>query len=103
MTTATSVATVADAKDVYRLSVCAALTAGLVIAELVLGHFSHCLTLLALTNQTLYNLLTLIFTIVAKQVFAYFVWCFPFLPTAFRKPAKFKRSVETMSANRIIQ
>ena len=51
-----------------QLYLCGALTLALLIAELVLGHFSHCLTLLAVTNQTLYNLLTLGCAIMAKRV-----------------------------------
>ena len=50
------------------LIVCAVLTLALVVAELVLGHFSHCLTLLAVTNQSVYNLLTIVFAAVAKKV-----------------------------------
>ena len=50
------------------LYLCGSLTLALLCAELVLGHFSHCLTLLAVTNQTLYNLLTLGCAIMAKRV-----------------------------------
>ncbi len=50
------------------LVTCAVLTLALVGAELVLGHFSHCLTLLAVTNQSVYNLLTLVFAAAAKTV-----------------------------------
>eukprot|EP00095_Tigriopus_kingsejongensis_P007726 maker-scaffold2453_size15579-snap-gene-0.7 protein:Tk07726 transcript:maker-scaffold2453_size15579-snap-gene-0.7-mRNA-1 annotation:"zinc transporter 1 isoform x2" len=45
--------------EALKLTVCTALTAVLLVAELVMGHFSHCLTLQALTNQSFYNLLTL--------------------------------------------
>ncbi len=50
------------------LLVCTLLTLALVAAELLLGHFSHCLTLLAVTNQSVYNLLTLVFAVIAKKV-----------------------------------
>ena len=49
------------------LLVCGIGTLCLLIAELILGHFSHCLTLLTVTNQTIYNLMTLIFALVAKK------------------------------------
>lgn len=42
-----------------RLVVCATLTLALMVAELVLGHFTHSVSLLALTNQSMYNLLSL--------------------------------------------
>lgn len=47
---------------------CSLATLGLLIAELILGHFSHCLTLLTVTNQTIYNLMTLVFALMAKKV-----------------------------------
>lgn len=52
----------------HKLLVCVVLTGALVVAELILGQFSHCLTLLVLTNQTLYNLMTLSFFYVAKML-----------------------------------
>lgn len=55
-------------KDLAMLWLCTFLTMVLVITELVLGHFSHCLTLLAVTNQTIYNFMTLVFMVLAKMV-----------------------------------
>ena len=43
-----------------RLVLSAILTLVLLEIELVLSHFTHCLTLLALANQSMYNLLTLV-------------------------------------------
>ena len=51
-----------------RLLACALLTFLLLVAELVLGHFSHCLTLMVVTNQTIYNFLSLVFALVANRV-----------------------------------
>ena len=52
----------------FRLSLATGLTLCLVCAELSVGHHSRCLTLLALSDQTVYNLLTLIVALVANQV-----------------------------------
>ena len=52
----------------FRLSLATGLTFCLVCAELSVGHHSRCLTLLALSDQTVYNLLTLIVALVANQV-----------------------------------
>jgi Co/Zn/Cd efflux system component len=54
--------------EICTLSISASLTLALLIAELVLGHFSHCLTLQALTNQTFYNILSMTCAIVAKKL-----------------------------------
>ena len=51
-----------------RLSVATGLTLCLVCAELTVGHHSRCLTLLALSDQTIYNLLTLIVALIGNQV-----------------------------------
>lgn len=56
-------------EEASKLIVCALLTLLLLISELVTGQFSHCLTLQAITNQSLYNLLTLTSAIVALKVF----------------------------------
>ena len=52
-----------------RLSLATGLTLCLVCAELTVGHHSRCLTLLVLSDQTLYNLLTLIVALIANQVY----------------------------------
>ena len=51
-----------------RLSVATGLTLCLLCAELTVGHHSRCLTLLALSDQTIYNLLTLIVALIGNQV-----------------------------------
>ena len=51
-----------------RLSVATGLTLCLGCAELTVGHHSRCLTLLALSDQTIYNLLTLIVALIGNQV-----------------------------------
>ena len=43
-----------------RLVLCATLTLILLVIELVLTHFTHCISLLAVANQSMYNLLTLV-------------------------------------------
>ncbi|TRY61336.1 hypothetical protein TCAL_07445 [Tigriopus californicus] len=55
-------------EDASKLIICALLTLILLISELVIGQFSHCLTLQAVTNQSLYNLLTLTSAIVALKL-----------------------------------
>jgi len=44
-----------------RLNVCACATLGLTIAEYLVSHYTHSITLLVCANQSLYNLLSLIF------------------------------------------
>ena len=57
-----------------RLSVATGLTLCLVCAELTVGHHSRCLTLLALSDQTIYNLLTLIVALIGNQVIIYLIY-----------------------------
>merc|ERR1712137_1107833 len=45
---------------VIRLYICAFATFGMTLAEFVLSHFTHSITLLVVANQSFYNLLTLI-------------------------------------------
>ena len=45
---------------VTRLYICAFATFGMTLAEFVLSHFTHSITLLVVANQSFYNLLTLI-------------------------------------------
>ncbi len=52
----------------FRLAFSAAVTALLVIAELALGHHSRCLTLLVVSDQTIYNLLTLVAAVATNKV-----------------------------------
>lgn len=55
-------------EEASKLIVCALFTLLLLVSELVTGQFSHCLTLQAITNQSLYNLLTLTSAIVALKL-----------------------------------
>ncbi len=54
--------------ETTKLIVCSTLTLVLVLGELILGQFSHCLTLLAVTNQSIYNLINLIAALMGKNV-----------------------------------
>ena len=51
-----------------RLNVCACATLGLTIAEYLVSHYTHSITLLVCANQSLYNLLSLIFGAVSIAV-----------------------------------
>lgn len=51
-----------------RLYICAFLTFGLTLAEFVLSHFTHSITLLVVANQSFYNLLTLITAVASSTV-----------------------------------
>ena len=55
-----------------RLNVCACATLGLTIAEYLVSHYTHSITLLVCANQSLYNLLSLIFGAVSIAVSTYF-------------------------------
>ena len=50
------------------LLICASICLLLLVGGLTLGHFSHCLTLLVVTNQTIYHLSRLSFSILTFLV-----------------------------------
>ncbi|XP_040571399.1 uncharacterized protein [Lepeophtheirus salmonis] len=58
-------------ESIIKLIISLVLTFILVLAELTLGHFTHCLTLLVVTNQSIHNLINLASSTASKKLETY--------------------------------